>query len=144
LKLGDNLGLDFFIIQCVLDFGASLYLDSEFENIICLVNQSLIPVRFKLKFDGYVTPVDSLLEAFDCAADVGVSIDEFSIVESLKLFRLLVREDDFSSECLGHEKILTESTRTTSQDFVRVSRDDGTKSEDEVVDHLLVQEEGGD
>ena len=144
MKLSDNLGLDFFIIQCVLDFGASLYLDSELENIICLVDQSLISVCFQLKFDRNVAPVDSLLETFDCTSDVGVSIAEFSIVESLKLFGLLVWEDDFSSECLGHEKILTESTRTTSQNFVRVSWDDGAKSEDEVVDHLFVQEKGGD
>ena len=63
-------------------------------------------------------------------------------MESLGQLFLLVWENNVASESLSHQEILAECTRTSSQDLVRISGDDGTQSEDKVMDHLLVQEVG--
>ena len=63
-------------------------------------------------------------------------------MESFELLLLLVWEDDVASESLGHQQIFTKGSRTSSQHLIWIGWDDGTKSEDEVVDHLLVEEIG--
>lgn len=106
-----------------------------------MVNKGLEALFLELEFDRYVASVNALLEALDCSSYVSIGIDKLALVELLEFFLLLVWEDDIASESLGHEQIFTKGTRSSSQDFIWVSGDDGAKSEDEAMDHLLVEEE---
>lgn len=77
------------------------------------------------------------------ATDVGLRVDEMSIVELLKLLLLLVWEDYVAAEGLRHQQVFTKGSRTLAQHLIRVGGDDSAEGENEVVDHLLVQEVGG-
>jgi hypothetical protein len=144
-ELLHDLLLDF-IVVCYFISGDAIRLNiqSEVHNVFNFVNHGLVALlSLKLELNRDVTSVDSHLQALYMTADVGFSINKLAFVELLVVLLLLVREDNVSSEGLSHKEIFTESTRTSSQHFIRVSGDNSAQSEDEVVDHLHVQEVGG-
>ena len=77
------------------------------------------------------------------ASNVGLRVDHFTIDELLTRLLLLIWEDNVASECLSHQKIFTQSTGTSTQNFIWVCWDDSTKSKDEVMNHLHVEKVSG-
>ena len=73
-------------------------------------------------------------------SNVGLRFDHFTINELLTRLYLLIWEDNVASECLRHQQIFTQSTRSSAQNFVGVGWDDCAKRKDEIVDHFHVEE----
>ena len=72
------------------------------------------------------------------ATNVGLRVDQMTLVKLLELLHLLVGEDDIASKRLCHEQVLTKCTRTLSQHLIRVGGDDCAKRKNEVMNHLLI------
>jgi hypothetical protein len=96
------------------------------------------------KFNREITSENALSKAFDMTTDISVSVNQFTVVVSLVVVDLLVWEDNVSSERLSHQKILTKSSRATSEHFIRVRWNNSAESENKIVDLLLVKEVGSD
>jgi hypothetical protein len=128
------------VIFDIFDFGSRLNFNSKFQNLISLVDQLLIAIFNKLELDRDITSIHTLLQALDSSSDVGVSVDQLAIMESLELLLLLVWENDATSESLRHQKVLAEGTRTSSQNIVGVSWDNCAKGENEIMDLHFVEE----
>ena len=140
----DDLSFNLFIVFSVFNFLASFNLNRKFKDVVSLVNELLESFFLELELDRDVTSVDTLLKALNCSTNVGVCVDKLTLVKLLKLFFLLIWENDIASEGLSHKQILAKGTGTSSENFIRVSWDNRAKSEDKTMDHLFVKEESGD
>lgn len=67
-----------------------------------------------------------MTKALDMTTDISIRLDQLALVVALLLLDLLVREDNVSTECLGHEEEFTKDTRAAPQYLIRVGRDDCT------------------
>lgn len=109
-----------------------------------LLKQPIVAAFLQLKLDWEITAIDALLQALYVPTNVGVARDKLAFVVALAVFDLFIGEDDVAAIGLGHEEQLAQHARASAEHFIRVSWDDRAEREDEVMDHLHVEEVRGD
>jgi len=63
----------------------------------------LVTRLFKFEPHWNVRPKDAVLKTLNMTANIGLSVNQLSIVILLKFFLLLVRKDDIATKSLGHQ-----------------------------------------
>jgi len=135
----------YFLVVCDLRLVlvTRLYKQGKVHNRFCLINEHLICLLFQLKLNWDITPVDTLLQTFDMATNISFSVNQFAFVELLVVLHLFVRKYDITPESLSHQQVLTQCSRTSTQNIVRVSRDNCAESKNKVMNLCHVQKVSG-
>jgi hypothetical protein len=156
LEHGEDLGLDLVVVLDVLELEVTLFNDGKLERRVQIVDELLDGVRDHLEVGRDIAPEDASLERLDVTADVGLGLEQVTLIHGRVRLDVAIGHDDLlfvrfdlyavqRLQCpvrglhAYHEQSLAKCAGPFAKDLVRVEGDDVTEREDEGVDVFHVE-----
>ena len=80
-----------------------------------------------LKLHSQIAPKDAAFKTLDMSSDVGLRLQQMSLIHLHRLADLFVWVDDVLSISLHHQQGFAKGAATLAQDVIGVHRDDGAQ-----------------